>query len=340
MIYHMPSEGLTHEGTWLIWPHKYTYGVEYQHEIEPIWIQMVEAIHKGEKVHIIAFDKAEQIRIRNLLDDTNIDMKQIDFLIAKSDDVWSRDTGPIFVLDADKNLAIINFGFDGWGKKAPFENDNKIPQEVGLQKSIPTIDLSSFVLEGGAIEVDGSGTLMATLSSVVSKNRNRECTVLQSQEYLSKYLGISNFIWLEGAIGEDITDGHIDGIARFLNSETIITVSKKDFEKLYETININDYIKLKNSKNVDGKSYKIIELPLTKEIVDDADCYGSYLNYYIANKIILFPIYKDENDHIALKIISDLYQDREVVPIVVNELFKYGGMLHCVTQQQPKPKSK
>lgn len=336
MTYHMPAENLPHEGTWLIWPHRYTYGVEYQRELEDIWVQMVEALHTDERVHIIAYSKEEQIRIERLLTDTAVDMKQIDFLIAKSDDVWVRDTGPLFLLDGNNKTVIADFGFDGWGKKVSYKNDDKIPKEVGKQKDIHTIDISSFILEGGAVEVDGNGTLMGALSSVVSKNRNSGLTVKQAEEYLSNYLGIRNFIWLEGVIDEDITDAHIDGMARFLNSQTILTVSQRDFRKLYEHINMDDYTKLKEARNVDGKPYNIVELPLTKKIVEGADCYGSYLNYYIGNKVVLVPIYEDENDEIAIQNIQKLYPNREIVPIVVNNLYQYGGMIHCVTQQQPR----
>lgn len=336
MTYHMPAEDSPHEGTWLTWPHSYTYGIEHQKEIEDIWVQMAMALHPAEKVHILAYDKTEQSRIEQLLADAAVNMEQIDFVIAKSDDVWVRDTGPMFVFDEDNKLVIADFGFDGWGRKTPYKNDDKIPVAVGGAKNIPTIDISSFVLEGGAVELDGNGTLMATLSSIVSKNRNSNMTVKRAEEYLSEYLGIRNFIWLEGVIDEDITDAHIDGTARFLDDSTILTVSKNDFGKLYESINMDDYTKLKNAKNADGKPYEIIELPLTKEIVDGADCYGSYLNYYVGNQVVLVPIYEDVHDKSAIEIIAELYPNREIVPVVVNDLFQYGGMLHCVTQQQPK----
>lgn len=336
MIYHMPMEDKLHEGTWLIWPHKYTYGAEYQQEIEDIWVQMVKALHIGEKVHIIAYNKLEQMQIQQTLIDAKVNMKQIDFLIAKSNDVWARDTGPIFVLDENSKPVIADFKFDGWGNKAPHKKDNKIPQEVAKQKNIPRIKIDSLVLEGGSIEIDGNNTLMATLSSVFSKNRNSTLDIKQVEQYLTKFLGIRNFIWLDGVIDEDITDAHIDGIARFLNNETILTVSKNDFANLYENMNMNDYKKLQYAKNIDGKPYKLQEVPLTKEFVSGTDFFGSYLNYYVGNQVVLLPIYEDDNDEIALKIIKDLYPERKVVPIVVNDLVKYGGMLHCVTQQQPQ----
>lgn len=335
MTYTMPAEDLPHEGTWLTWPHRYTYGIEYQQEVEHIWVQMVDTLHIGERVHIVAYDKTEQARIKKLLADSAVDLTQIDFVLAKSDDVWARDTGPMFVFDENGGLVIANFAFDGWGEKVPYENDDQIPAAVAEQKNFPTVAIPGFVLEGGAVELDGNGTLMAAKSSVVSKNRNSDFSVRQAEEYLSRYLGIRNFIWLEGVTDEDITDAHIDGTARFLDDSTILTVSKSDFAKLYENINMDDYAKMQSARNAAGKPYEIIELPLTKEIVEGADCYGSYLNYYIGNEVVLVPVYDDENDVLALETIAELYPTREVVPIVVNDLFQYGGMLHCVTQQQP-----
>lgn len=336
VTYTMPAEDLPHEGTWLTWPHRYTYGMGYQQEIENIWVQMVKFLHTGERVHIVAYDKSEQMRITKRLADSAIDLTQVDFVLAKSDDVWARDTGPIFVFDEHGKLVIADFAFDGWGEKAPYENDDQIPMVVGKRINTPVVAVPDFVLEGGAVELDGNGTLMAAKSSVISKNRNSNLTIQQAEEFLSSYLGVRNFIWLEGVTDEDITDAHIDGSARFLDDSTILTVSKRDFPKLYENINMDDYTKLEKAKNAAGNPYKLIALPLTKEIVEGADCYGSYLNYYIGNEVVLVPVYGDENDALALEMIAELYPTREMIPIMVNHLFQYGGMLHCVTQQQPK----
>lgn len=338
MTYTMPSEDFPHEGTWLTWPHSYSYGIEYQNELEDIWVQMTQALHVAEKVHIVAYNKKEQVRIEKLLLADGVNMSQIDFVISKSNDVWIRDTGPMFVFDENNKLMIADFYFDGWGKKVKFKNDNQISVSVGMQKNIPVIDISDFVLEGGSIEIDGNGTLMASLSSIVSKNRNQNLTVKQAEEYLFKYLGVTNFIWLKGVTDEDITDAHIDGIARFLDDCTILTVSEDDFLELYENINMNDYSTIQNAKNVSGKPYEIVKLPLTKKNVNGLDYKGSYLNYYIGNKVVLVPVYDDENDDVALEIISELYPKSKIVPISVNALFQYGGMIHCVTQQQPVSK--
>lgn len=333
--YYFPSEDEKHEGTWLNWPHQYTYGKEYRDEVEAIWIDMVHALHTGEKVHIIAYDEVEKQRIKAILTDEEIDMTRVDFVIAKTDDVWSRDTGPMFVYDENNVLTIADFAFDGWGKKTPYEYDDKIPLAVAKEKGIPIVSISEFVLEGGSVELDGTGTLMACKSSVVSKNRNPGMTVAQAEDYLRKYLGATHFIWLEGVVDEDITDAHIDGMARFYDDKTLLTVSEDDFFELYSSILESDYEKLLTAKNAQGESYEIIELPMTSKNVKGLAYKGSYLNYYIGNEVILLPIYNDVNDEIAIEILSELYEGKKIVPIDVTTLYQYGGMLHCITQQQP-----
>ncbi len=333
--YYFPAEEAPHEGTWLTWPHAYTYGEEYRKEVEDIWLQMADALHTGEKVHIIANDEAEQARIESLLANEGLDMSQVDFVIAKSDDVWSRDTGPMFVIDKEGKPIIADFAFDGWGGKTPYQNDDKIPQEVAEQRGIPIVSIPDFVLEGGSVELDGNGTAMLCKSSVVSGNRNPNMRVSQAEKYLSQYFAVTNFIWLEGVVGEDITDAHIDGIARFYNDKTILTVSEKDFFDLYAGIKDSDYDTLIMARNARGESYQIVEMPMTAANVVGLDYKGSYLNYYVGNEVVLIPEYRDANDSFAIEILSEMYPERKVVPIDVTALYQYGGMLHCITQQQP-----
>lgn len=296
---------------------------------------MTKALTPDENVHIIAYDEDLQDHITQLLTDENVDMSKVDFTIAKSDDVWTRDTEPMFVYDENDTLMIADFGFDGWGKKTPYKNDNNIPVVVAKEKNIPLVDISKFVLEGGSIDVSEDGTILATKSAVISKNRNPDMSQEEAESYLEQYIGAKNFIWLDGVTDEDITDAHIDGFARFYDKDTILTVPQDDFFDLYEGIKESDYEKLINAKNTAGNQYNIVEIPLTAENVKGLDYRGSYLNFYLGNKVVLLPVYDDENDDIAIKKLQELYPGRKVVPINVVPLYKNGGMIHCVTQQQP-----
>lgn len=206
---------------------------------------------------------------------------------------------------------------------------------VAAAKKHPIVEIPDFVLEGGAVELDGEGTLLAAKSSVISKNRNADMTMVQVEAYLTKYLGVTNFIWLDGVTDQDITDAHIDGMARFYDENTLLTVSEDEFFDLYAGIQESDYELLLSAKNAKGEPYELIEFPMTAQNAQGVEYKGSYLNYYIGNEVVLVPVYDDDNDEIALEILAELYEGRKIIPIDVTALYQYGGMLHCVTQQQP-----
>ncbi|MGE7873968.1 agmatine deiminase family protein [Bacillus paramycoides] len=335
--YTMPDEKSKHEGTWLQWPHDYTYGQEYKKEVEPIWIEMVSALTEGEKVNIVAHDQEEKERINQLLTDEGLNMEKIDFFIAPTDDVWARDSGPMFVYDNNKNLKILDPGFNGWGKKTPYKNDARIRENLSKQLGVERIDWHKFVLEGGAIELDGNGTALLTRSAVTNKNRNSKLSEAEIEKYISE-LGVTNFIWLDGVPNIDITDFHIDGFAKFHDKSTIITLAEDDLVEW--GLSNKDIDTLMRAKNAAGGKYKYVYLPLSKNKVTlesgkTLDYKGSYVNYYIGNKVVLVPNYNDPNDKIANETIQKLYPDRKVVGIDVRELYKNGGMIHCITQQQP-----
>ena len=301
---------------------------------------MTKALSESEKVNIIAYDESEKNRIVNLLLLNGINNSNIDFKIYKTDDVWVRDNGPIYAKDKDGNLVIEDWGFNGWGKKADYENCNAIPSKIAVEQNKKLVDLNStMVNEGGAIEIDGKGTLLATKSAILNQNRNPNMSQTQAEGVFKKYLGVTNFIWLEGKAGLEITDMHIDGFARFANSTTIITMKEADL--LEWDVPQSDISTLYATKNANGVSYKFIQLPLTKDDVKttygkNLGYKGSYINYYIANNRVLVPNYNDPNDAIANGIIQKLYPTRTVVGIDVRNLYENGGMIHCVTQQQPK----
>ncbi|WP_207655726.1 agmatine deiminase family protein [Vallitalea okinawensis] len=336
--YYFPHEGAEHEGTWLQWPHDYTYSGVIQ-VYEPIWIEMTRGLVKGENVHLIVYDENEKERVKEVLENEKIDMNKIDFYIFPSDDVWIRDNGPIFVYDQEGNLLIQNWQFNGWGNKAPYEKDNLIPTKISEAIGIPKIDID-MVMEGGALELDGNGTCISTLSCVNNDNRTPDFTIEEIEEYLTKYYGVTNFIWLDGVAGMDITDNHIDGMIKMFSDKIIIADSEFDLDPS-ELSDDDDAKKLLTAKNIYGEPYEFVFLPSTKDTVVEVDgekMKGSYLNFYVGNKVVLVPNYDDENDTIANQILQELYSDREVIGIDVRDLFADGGMIHCVTQQQPLPK--
>lgn len=335
--YTFPDEKNDHEGTWVQWPHGYTYGEDYRKEIEHVWIEMTAALSEGEKVHIVAYNPTEKERITNILKSQDINMNMIDFFIAPTDDVWSRDNGPIFVYDQHKNIKIWGPKFNGWGEKTPFAEDALMSERISQELTIERVDMDEFVIEGGAMELDGNGTFLSTRSSVVNKNRNPHLSEAEIEKYLSS-LNVTNFIWLDGVPGTDITDFHIDGFAKFYDQKTIITFSENDLGEW--GLLTKDIKVLLNAKNASGEPYEYVYLPLSKHNVklengEELKEKGSYVNFYIGNRVVLVPNYNDPNDQIANEIIQKLYPERKVVGIDVRSLYQHGGMIHCVTQQQP-----
>lgn len=341
--YHFPEESSRHEGTWLQWPHHYQHGMTYRKRVEQTWVDMTKALQSGEKVHIIAYNAEEKNRIIHILEENKVPMKNVDFKMYPTDDVWIRDNGPIFVKDNKGNVLIEDWGFNGWGEKFDFENCDKIPQRIGKDLGIKVIDLNEeMVNEGGSVETDGNGVLMACKSSVISQKkeatRNKGITQEEAEEMFKTYYGVSKVIWLDGVTGLDVTDMHIDGFMKFVNHNTMITMNENDLLEL--GLSDKDIKTLYAASNTDDKEYKKVYLPATQNKVKTAygkqlDEKGSYVNYYVANTVVLVPNYGDPNDEVANQMIQSQYPERKVIGIDVRNLYENGGMVHCVTQQQP-----
>jgi agmatine deiminase len=347
--YTFPDETETHEGTWLQWPHQYEYGMAFRNENDATWVAMTNALQANENVHIIAYNATEQARITNLLTAANVPLTHIDFKVFQTNDVWVRDNGPIYVRNASGSLVIEDWGFNGWGGDYNFTKCNPIPTKVATATSMPVIDLNSVMtVEGGAYEMDGHGVFLATKSAILSQSnpnaqiksiRNLGMTVAQANAIFTQYLGATKFYWLAGAFStDDITDFHIDGFAKFVPGNKLVTMSQADL--LYWGVTQADINILFGMTNTSNVAYTKVFLPLTQNNVfkidgTDLGYKGSYANYYVANNRVLVPNYNDPNDAAANTIIAGLYPGRTVVGIDVRNLYGNGGMVHCVTQQQP-----
>jgi agmatine deiminase len=198
---HFPSMESPHEGTWLQWPHQYTYGATYRNRLDATWVTMTAALIAGEKVHIIAYNATEQTRITGLLNAAAVPLANVNFLVRQTDDCWVRDNGPIFVFDTNTDLKITDWGFNGWGFDTAYAKDNTVPAGVATSLAMTRVDLSATVLEGGAVELDGQGVLMATRSSILEVNRNPGVTQAQLEASLRAQFGATKFIWLDGRTG-------------------------------------------------------------------------------------------------------------------------------------------
>ncbi|MFK7931971.1 MAG: agmatine/peptidylarginine deiminase [Saprospiraceae bacterium] len=326
-VFYMPSEEEPHAGTWLQWPHDYGYDYDKVRRYESIWVEMAKALHTGEEVYIIVYNQYEKQRVKQLLQRKGLNMNKLQFFVWKTDDVWVRDNGPVYVFDKNDELFITDWDFNGWGGKTDYYYCDRIPNQISRATGIPKIKVN-MVNEGGSVELDGNGTLMAKKSSILNANRNPGMTQAEAEDYFRTYLGVENFIWLEGFAGEEITDDHIDGTARFANGNTIVTFAPED---AYE----GEYEVMKNAQNAAGEPYEIVHLPFTKRKVRGTGDYASYVNFYVGNEAVIVPNFNDPMDAVANGIIQDLYPNRRVMGIDCRKLWQDGGALHCVTQQVP-----
>ncbi len=349
--YTFPDEAEQHEGTWLQWPHQYEYGVAFRNENDATWVAMTNALQANEKVHIIAYNATEQTRITNLLVAHGVPLTNVNFKIMQTNDVWVRDNGPIFARNSGGNLVVQDYGFNGWGGDYAFAKDNPVPSTIAATTGMTVVNLNSILtIEGGAYEMDGAGTFLATKTSILSQAnpvfpagiksiRNLGKTQAQVEAVLTQYLGAIKFIWLDGWFStDDITDAHIDGFAKFAPGNKLVTMSQGDL--LYWGASQTDINKLYAATNANNIAYTKVFIPNTLNDVKKTNgtslgYKGSYLNYYVANNRVLVPNYNDPNDAIANSIIGSLYPGRTIVGIDVRNLYGNGGMIHCVTQQQP-----
>jgi agmatine deiminase len=345
----MPSEWERHEGTWLQWPHDQTDHI-HQLKLERVWLMMVDALHAHENVHIIVWDEMHREHVASQLKYFGLGLQNIDYHIMPTDDFWVRDNGPIFVVNQDGVPAITDWVFNGWGDRFAFTLDNQVPGIIGEEISVPVFS-PSLVLEGGAVEVNGKGTFMATRTSIIDPDRNPGKSQEKIEQILSDYLGVKHFIWLTGAgRGEcakwgDETDSHIDIIARFTDEATVLYNWADDESDPRYPMLKKHYQELRAARNESGKPLTLVPLPLPKDGVyritplEDrklsALTDAVYSNYLVANGVVLVPVFGNVNDDKAKKIIGEQFPDREVVGIDCVALNEDGGAIHCVTQQQP-----
>jgi agmatine deiminase len=267
-------------------------------------------------------------------------------------DVWSRDNGPIFIKNNQGGLAVSGWNFNGWGDRYPYQKDRLIPEKVAETLSLPMFN-PPITLEGGAIEVNGQGTLIATRSSILNPNRNPDISQEMIETVLGEYLGVQHVIWLSGAPREfcdkigDETDLHIDLEARFTDESTVLYSWTEDESSLYYPYLKQHRDELREAVTETGKTLVLAPLPKPKNIFYKPEndsknppfrnrlSLATYTNFYIANQVVLVPVYGDVNDSQALTILSEHFPDREIIGISVPALAELGGMIHCVTQQQP-----
>jgi len=345
--YRMPAEWEPHQATWLAWPHN---AEDWPGKFQPIpWLyaEIVRLLARRECVHLLVAGPREQSRTRNILERAGADLDQVNFHIWPTDRVWTRDSGPIFVKNAEGQLAITNWRFNAWAKYPDWRLDDKLPTRaaelLGLSQWQPTLPLANgvqhrLVLEGGSIDVNGQGLLLTTEECLLSfvQQRNPGVSQAQIEQAFHDYLGIDQVIWLGRGVAGDDTHGHVDDITRFVGPDTIVTAVEPDTRDANHEPLAENLARLKAARTPQGKQFTLVELPLPRPVVFGGQRLpASYANFYIANGQVLVPTFHDPNDRIALNTLAQVFPNREVIGIHAVDLVWGLGTLHCMTQQQP-----
>lgn len=333
--YRMPAEWEPHAATWLAWPHNPETWPGKMEPIPAVWAEMIRALVPFEQVNLLVNDAVMEKTARELLSKSKVSPKNIIFHQIPTNDCWMRDAGPVFVTK-EKNLALINSLFNKWGGKyPPWELDNEIPQKISQKFDIPSFE-TGIVLEGGSIDVNGCGSLLTTESCLLNKNRNPHLSQKEIEECLKNYLGVTNILWLgEGIVGDD-TDGHVDDITRFVSPRALVTATEEDpndenFKPLQE-----NFKRLQKMKDEQGRPFEIISLPMPRPIVYEGQRLpASYANFYIANGVVLVPLYEGASDKKVIEVLQKVFPGRRIAGINAIDLIWGLGAFHCVTQQEP-----
>jgi agmatine deiminase len=342
-LFRMPAEWEPHDATWIAWPHEESDWPGKFEVVKWVYTEIVRALVPSEKVCIVCADQSVKEEVVHCLEISDVPMDNVSLLIAPNDRSWLRDSAPTAVISNEGKVNWLEWKFNAWAKYDNYLADQKIPEVVASFTDLERIkaltsDGRHFVLEGGAIDVDGEGTLLATEECLLSsiQERNPGLGREDYEEIFQKYLGVSKVIWLKAGIVGDDTHGHIDDITRFVAPGVVVTVVEEDSSsENYQILQDNLKI-LENTRDGKGRDLKIITLPMPKaRVFEGLLLPASYANFYIANTRVLVPVFNDPSDRIALQVLSEAFPDREVIGIACHDLVLGLGTLHCLTQQQP-----
>ncbi|MFT5526711.1 MAG: agmatine deiminase [Pirellulaceae bacterium] len=339
--YRWPAEWETHKATWLSWPHNRDTWPKKFEPMVPQYVEMVRALATSEPVHILAGGESARREAEEQL--ASIDIvaaRNITFHDIPTNDAWIRDHGPVFLqATGDAEAGLIDWLYNSWGGKyPPYDLDNAVPRKLADLLSMKRFN-PGFVLEGGAIEGNGNGTIMSTKSSLLDRRRNPTMDESIVARYLQNYLGMQQLIWLPGTeLAGDDTDGHIDQLARFVNQNTIVYASCHDSsDENYASLYANQQA-LSEAVDPNGNSWQIIPLPIPAPMYyEGSRLPASYCNFYIANSIVLVPAFDDPHDEIARTTLQQCFPDRDVVLANARDIVWGLGAFHCLTQQQCMP---
>jgi agmatine deiminase len=328
----MPAEWEPHEATWLAWPHEKS---DWPGRFAPIpWLygEIVRHLARVERVRILVDDADAERGVRKILKACHADLAAVEFFHHQTNRSWTRDFCPLFVRNKSE-VAVTHWRFNGWAKYDNYQHDAQVPKfiagKLGMERFVPDL-----VLEGGSIDVNGSGKLLTTEECLLSdvQARNPGLSRRDIERAMKEYLGVREVIWLGRGIAGDDTHGHVDDLARFTSKDSVVTVVEPDKSDANHEPLKENLARLRALKDM-----RVSTLPMPEPVYFAGQRLpASYANFYIANGIVLAPVFGDANDRVALNTLARLFPDREVIGIYCRDLVLGLGTLHCMTQQEPK----
>jgi agmatine deiminase len=330
--YRMPAEWEPHEATWLAWPHEAS---DWPGKFAPIpWLygEIVRLLARVERVRVLVEHADAEQSVRRILKKCHADLNAVEFFHHATNRSWTRDFCPLFVKNAAGEVAITDWKFNGWAKYPNYAADDAAPRFIAKKLKLPRFD-PGLVLEGGSIDVNGGGKLLTTEECLLSdvQTRNPGVSRREIERALADYLGVTEVIWLGRGIAGDDTHGHIDDIARFTASDTVVAVMEPDKSSANHEPLKENLVRLRSRRDL-----RVVTLPCPEPVYFAGQLLpASYANFYIANRLVLAPTFGDSQDRAALNTLARLFADREVIGVPCRDLVLGLGTLHCMTQQQP-----
>ncbi|MEI7662145.1 MAG: agmatine deiminase family protein [Bacteroidota bacterium] len=336
--YSFPAEWAEHRATWLSYPHEDSYSWPGTLDrIFPFYNQFIKELSKGEEVCINVRDEALQEKVNHDLLKIGVDPSKFKFFLHPTNDAWCRDHGPAFVVrnDPEEAKAVVSWRYNAWGNKYDHDLDEQIPGLVARELGLPVF-YPGIVMEGGAVDFNGKGTLLTTTQCLLHENRNPDLFQHEIEEYLKSFYGVEQILWLDEGIEGDDTNGHIDDITRFFSSDSVVTVVESHRSDGNHKILAENLRKLKSFRLSNGKQLNIAELPMPKPVIYDGQRLpASYANFYIANKSVIVPNFRCKEDDRAMRILEECFPDRSIIGIDSVEIIWGLGSFHCLSQQEP-----
>lgn len=337
----MPAEWEPHQATWLAWPDNRETWPRGLEPIQQFFARMVAAIAASELARVIVPDQATEDHARRLFAAARVPNQAIFHRFA-TNDAWCRDYGALFVRRTTGNahlppLLAVDWEYNAWGGKyPPYEADNAIPRQMADALGTPCV-AGGMVLEGGSIDVDGQGLLLATKSCLLNPNRNALLSREQIECRLQMMLGVEKVLWLESGLVGDDTDGHVDQLARFVRpGRVVVAVATDPADPNYEPTQANARL-LARMTGLNGERLEVVQLPMPPvRIVSSQPLPASYANFYLTNHSVLVPQYGNSNDERACEVLAAEFPERTVVRLDCSDVVEGLGAIHCLTLQVPK----